>query len=55
MKTAYRTVLHIRASAGLFIGIPMNAPECSATFLSFSQVTDLVGLIFGGSRSTSSI
>ena len=52
MKTAYRTVSALRASAGPFIGIPMHAP----TSPEYSQVFDLVYLIFGegGGRSTSS-
>ena len=41
MKTAYRTVSALRASAGPFIGIPMHAP----TSPEYSQVFDLVYLI----------
>ena len=48
MKTYHRTVSDICASAGPFIGIRMNAPECFATFPNSAQVTDLIKLIFGG-------
>ena len=48
MKTSHRTASHIHTNAGPFIGIPMNAPQCSALFLNNLQIIDLVGLIFGG-------
>ena len=47
MKTAHQTISDLCA-IWPFVGVPMNAPECSATFPNSAQVIDLIKLIFGG-------